>query len=1194
MAELSLLVKDCTEVESGREGSSEYEALRNNEHCALIERIVDKCFTECNRQNGVNDLMVKMQDLERQHEEITNRFELNSYLFEEYRKMKTEAMDVAFSSDSSDECEVLYSSTARPNKHPRPATEQPQTSVDDFLPQQFANKNPRPTAQQQFTPPATTTAQQFANQPQRSTAQQPQTSVGTNTTQQFAKQHPIPTAQQQFTPPATTTAQQFANQPQRSTAQQPQTSVGTNATQQFAKQDPIPTTEQPQTSVDTTTAQQFANQPQRSTTQQQHTSVGINTTQQFANQVQGPTTKQPHPSVGIAPQNLVRNLAAMAHLASSIAQKRPLTPAKANQHPTMPDPLTPADIMSQNNPCAAFRDAPAYQPTNPPTTPLVVGMKVFARKHTEFWCKAVIVEVINEDKPDCRYKVKFDVKGLKQVTRNHVAMTTIPMVKLAVGTRIIAVDKSDNHGVRAYHAGIIAEPPSIKNNGRYLVFFDTGYAQYCNHKEVHQVFWQNKNVWEDIHPEAQEFTKRYLREYPDRPMVRLSRGQIVKTEWKGTWWTAKVSEVDASLVKIYFEADKRVEWIYRGSTRLEVLYKELANQEAKKMAGRSSQIGGRMGSYNIPRKKRPMVVYDREQTVQEPPKERRQVAKKSTATRQIKDKSPENKTPQSTDEDNMQGTRKELNGTRRRNGLQALFRPHRCCNGCVAGTDNPREFLGSNPLLIPKRCGWRRCRSHCEKSEKIQYLAPCGRNLRNMDELDRYLQMTESNMTTDLFCFDAKLHTDEEYAPPKTFIHIKDLSYGKETVPVSCVNSIDQQYPDYVEYAIQRIPTEGVKLNLDPNFLVGCDCTDGCRDRAKCKCQQMTIEMTKVLDYNNNAGYKHRRLTEPVVTGIYECNSRCKCDSRCGNRVVQNGLSLRLQVFKTEKSGWGLLCLDDIPNGGFICIYAGHLLNDKNANDTGNQYGDEYLASLDYIETVERGKEGYESDVEMPSDEDKKKDSAPRNCVIGRAKKRCGAKVIKKAKKRPRDYKLTSNDDKASDQSAESTTGDLSLKGLKITDLSSLNVDNELDDSDENNNNQKDNTAGYNRMTRASAKLLYSSLPDPKSKHAALKISQQEEKKNKFQHTRKYFKDPDIYVMDAKSTGNLGRYLNHSCDPNVIVQNVFVDTHDLRFPWVCFFARQFIAAGSELTWDYNYEVGSVPGKVLHCYCGSSECKGRLL
>lgn len=82
--------------------------------------------------------------------------------------------------------------------------------------------------------------------------------------------------------------------------------------------------------------------------------------------------------------------------------------------------------------------------------------------------------------------------------------------------------------------------------------------------------------------------------------------------------------------------------------------------------------------------------------------------------------------------------------------------------------------------------------------------------------------------------------------------------------------------------------------------------------------------------------------------------------------------------------------------------------------------------------------------------------------------------------------------------------------------------------------------------------------------------------------------------MDAKSQGNLGRYLNHSCSPNVFVQNVFVDTHDLRFPWVAFFADKMIRAGGELTWDYSYEIGSVPGKVLYCYCQSQDCRGRLL
>lgn len=94
---------------------------------------------------------------------------------------------------------------------------------------------------------------------------------------------------------------------------------------------------------------------------------------------------------------------------------------------------------------------------------------------------------------------------------------------------------------------------------------------------------------------------------------------------------------------------------------------------------------------------------------------------------------------------------------------------------------------------------------------------------------------------------------------------------------------------------------------------------------------------------------------------------------------------------------------------------------------------------------------------------------------------------------------------------------------------------------------------------------------------------------------REYFgENESVYIMDAKTSGNIGRYLNHSCSPNTFVQNVFVDTHDLRFPWVSFFALHYISAGSELTWDYSYDVGSVPGKYMKCHCGSTSCRGRLL
>ena len=76
-----------------------------------------------------------------------------------------------------------------------------------------------------------------------------------------------------------------------------------------------------------------------------------------------------------------------------------------------------------------------------------------------------------------------------------------------------------------------------------------------------------------------------------------------------------------------------------------------------------------------------------------------------------------------------------------------------------------------------------------------------------------------------------------------------------------------------------------------------------------------------------------------------------------------------VQLFRTEKRGWGIRCLDDIPKGEFICVYAGYLLTEQAANEDGKKNGDEYLAELDLIESIEQAKDGYESDVEIDAEE---------------------------------------------------------------------------------------------------------------------------------------------------------------------------------------------------------------------------------
>ena len=119
------------------------------------------------------------------------------------------------------------------------------------------------------------------------------------------------------------------------------------------------------------------------------------------------------------------------------------------------------------------------------------------------------------------------------------------------------------------------------------------------------------------------------------------------------------------------------------------------------------------------------------------------------------------------------------------------------------------------------------------------------------------------------------------------------------------------------------------------------------------------------------------------------------------------------------------------------------------------------------------------------------------------------------------------------------------------------------------------------------------SKPMEESKPKTPKKDKPDQPKHK--SVRKYFgPNEDIYIMDAMTQGNIGRYLNHSCNPNVFVQNVFVNSHDLRFPSIAFFTLKFVPAGQELCWNYNYEVGTVENKQIICNCGASNCKGRLL
>lgn len=499
--------------------------------------------------------------------------------------------------------------------------------------------------------------------------------------------------------------------------------------------------------------------------------------------------------------------------------------------------------------------------------------------------------------------------------------------------------------------------------------------------------------------------------------------------------------------------------------------------------------------------------------------------------------------------------------TAKQNFEEKKFHPHECSPNCLFKIAHNLKMY--SPTAKPLLSGWERQIAKQKMKRVVFYRAPCGRRLRNTNEVYEYLKMTNCRLGIDCFDFDEKLHCLAEYVMEKVFYTIPDISNGLEGMPIPCVNSYDETKPPPCEYSANRIPTEGVNLVTDSEFMCGCDCTNDCIDKETCACQQLTLAGARFSNPNTppeQVGYQYKRLHEQISAGIYECNPNCKCSKKtCLNRVVQQPIQNKLQLFKTFNMGWGLRATTDIPKGTFICIYAGYLLTDEKAN---TDHGDEYFADLDYIELVEQLKNGYESDApemtDPESDYDPNEDSPDGD----------------------RDFLPSGSHSSGNTRSVRSTRSSKSVEQL----MERANLKESAKKNQDKGSKSTSRSGSDDEDTREKINLMPDSILDcedaPNSKYCSLR--------------KLYGKNESVYVMDAKICGNIGRYFNHSCDPNMFVQNVFVDTHDLRFPWVAFFSSRYIKAGTELSWDYNYEVGSIKDKVLFCECGSTKCRIRLL
>ena len=71
--------------------------------------------------------------------------------------------------------------------------------------------------------------------------------------------------------------------------------------------------------------------------------------------------------------------------------------------------------------------------------------------------------------------------------------------------------------------------------------------------------------------------------------------------------------------------------------------------------------------------------------------------------------------------------------------------------------------------------------------------------------------------------------------------------------------------------------------------------------------------------------------------------------------------------------------------------------------------------------------------------------------------------------------------------------------------------------------------------------------------------------------------------------GNVGRFMNHSCSGgNVLGRTVLVEGDTGLLYTIGMFTHRFVAAGTELTYDYQWDMKRLE---VACSCGYKHCEG---
>ncbi|KAL6911349.1 hypothetical protein ACP4OV_000154 [Aristida adscensionis] len=296
----------------------------------------------------------------------------------------------------------------------------------------------------------------------------------------------------------------------------------------------------------------------------------------------------------------------------------------------------------------------------------------------------------------------------------------------------------------------------------------------------------------------------------------------------------------------------------------------------------------------------------------------------------------------------------------------------------------------------------------------------------------------------------------------------EDVSFGRERVPIVC--AIDVEAKDSVcvkpEELLQHgnsVPWQGFQYITErlvdsslidsENSLGGCACSDAQCSPEKCDhVSRFDSFYENLVDIHGSplrgrfAYGEDRKILLPEGYPVYECNSSCNCDTSCKNKVLQRGLFVKLELFRTDNKGWGIRAAEPIPQGTFVCEYIGEVVK-----------GDEAMTNAE-----REAKSGCSYLLDIASQVDRER---------------------------------------------VQTVGNVG------------------------------------------------------------------------------------FMIDATRYGNVSRFINHSCSPNLNTRLVLVESKDCHLAHIGLFANRDIVMGEELAYDYGRKL--VAGDGFPCHCGAKNCRGRV-